>query len=535
MFFKDGVINRVKFDKIKRSNIFDIDNYNIIDYVVNKEFNIKQFSKSKSNLIIANMQYLIHMTQENRKIIKKNLKMIIFDECHNSNGDEIFDFITSFKNVIHLGFSATPLRNTKHKEKLLQLYKNPSTNKLNVISSYDIFDGIRDGVILPFKHYYFEFKNVYIKKKQNISEDDDSETIDDNSIDINNDNLDYNKSIIKNHIMPKIVSKLPYEKIVCWCKTKKIAKEWYNWFRSTYNDYKVYISISGEDENDDYLNFKKLEPIGNDKIKAILIVVGRVREGSDIECLDCGITVDAVKTRSVVVAMQTSGRVMRTDPSKLKEYACIIEGYLSIDNTSKQKLCADQILAYYQRLLQISEDKDNYKEKLSQLLKNTHFDNSSKLIRLKIDNHTNHDCILDIDVKEEDWSYIKKTITHYVKTRIDTNDKCDYTFSKINKCDIDNVQTKYIRYTQIIKYIYNLIKSPDTIKKQTTFNIVDGERDDKGFTYIKDLNISFQGQDANKCVKEIVTMCEKNNIKLEMSVQLMKNKNEQDKCCNIII
>ena len=36
------------------------------------------------------MQYLIYMEDKNVALLEKNLKMCIFDECHNVSGDEIF-------------------------------------------------------------------------------------------------------------------------------------------------------------------------------------------------------------------------------------------------------------------------------------------------------------------------------------------------------------------------------------------------------------------------------------------------------------
>ena len=49
---------------------------------------------------------------------------------------------------------------------------------------------------------------------------------------------------------------------------------------------------------------------------------------------------------------------MRTDSYKNKTQAIIIEGYLPSDDNNKI-LGADLIIGYYQKLLQISEDKNN--------------------------------------------------------------------------------------------------------------------------------------------------------------------------------
>jgi superfamily II DNA or RNA helicase len=177
MFYIDNELNTDKFNKLKRSNIIDIYKYNIVNFVTNKDFDKKLFSKIKPNIIIANMQYLNFMEDKNVNILEKNLKMSIFDECHNVSGDEIFKFIEKLEDVINIGFSATPLRNTTHKllKKFYKIYGDGK--KINIISSFDIFDGISQNIILPFKHYFFEFKSCYknIKhKKTTKSTDSDS-------------------------------------------------------------------------------------------------------------------------------------------------------------------------------------------------------------------------------------------------------------------------------------------------------------------------------------------------------------------------
>jgi len=163
MFFKNDILDKEKFNKLKRSNIIDINKYNIVN-LVTKNFDKKEFSRTKPNLIIANMQYLIYMEDKNVAILEKNLKMCIFDECHNVSGDEIFKFIEKMNNIINIGFSATPLRNTTDKllKKFYKIYGDGK--KINIISSFDIFDGIAQNIILPFKHYFFEFKSCYKTK-----------------------------------------------------------------------------------------------------------------------------------------------------------------------------------------------------------------------------------------------------------------------------------------------------------------------------------------------------------------------------------
>jgi superfamily II DNA or RNA helicase len=525
LFYKDGELDKDKFDKLKRSDIINIYDYNIVD-LVTKDFDKLMFSKIKPNIIIANMQYLIFMADKNVEILKKNLKISIFDECHNVSGEEIFKFIDNLGEIINIGFSATPLRNTSDKllKKIFKIYGSVEDKKINVISSYDIFDGISDGVILPFKHYFFEFKSCY--------KNDDTDDTD--NLSINEDNLDYNKNIVKSIIFKKIVSKLPYKKIVCWCRTKKLARAWKLWFTENFNNFTTYLSISGNDDEDTYLDFKNMIPKDND-INAILICVGRCREGSDIQYVDCGIYLDPVKNRSIVVSMQTAGRIMRTDHLEKKSHAFIVEGYLPLD-CCKTTLAIDLIIGYYMKLLQISEDKNDYTDKLKYLLDNTNYDEEMKLVKIKVDDIDDHDCILDVNMKIHNWKNVHKAIEKYAHTKINNKNNAhlndneniklikdnDFTFSKINKAFIDNKDIKITSYLQLIKYLYIKINNIDKIMKDTQIRIVKEKKEDQGYKYFEDFDISIQGVNAKQAILEIVRQCMINNISFDIEIELKK-------------
>ena len=563
MFFKNDTLDKEKFKKLKRSNIIDIDSYNIVN-LVTEDFSKKAFSKNKPNLIIANMQYLIYMEDKNVAILEKNLKICIFDECHNVSGDEIFKFIEKLKNIINIGFSATPLRNTTPKllKKFYKIYGDG--DKINIISSFDIFDGIAKNIILPFKHYFCEFKSCYkIKKKSSTSDDSDDPDDPDDSNDSNNSNdsneyededdindsdnisiddkaFDYNKKIVKDIIMKNIVKKLPYKKIICWCRTKKLARKWKEWFENNFKSYNIYLSISGNDneEDDMYLDFKHLYPKNeNEEIKAILFCVGRCREGSDIDFVDCGIYLDPVKNRSIVVSMQTAGRIMRLDKYNKKTHAVIIEGYISDGNDNK--LNSDLIINYYKKLLQISEDKNNYIDKLKYLSENTIYDVNSETIRLKVDNNNNHDCILKTNLKDNDWNNTKKIIEQYTKQQIVSRSekykeleknknileikKHNFYYSKIKKAIINNIDSNIDSYKKLINFTYDQINDINKILKDTMLRIQKGERHTNGYNYFKDLNISTQRVDAKHSILEIIRQCIINKFDFDIEIEL-KNK-----------
>jgi hypothetical protein len=51
------------------------------------------------------------------------------------------------------------------------------------------------------------------------------------------------------------------------------------------------------------------------------------------------------------------------------------------------------------------------------------------------------------------------------------------------------------------------------------------KKEDEGFYYLKNIGISIQGVDSNKCLSEIISQCIENKIKLSMKIKLIDNVN----------
>jgi hypothetical protein len=66
--------------------------------------------------------------------------------------------------------------------------------------------------------------------------------------------------------------------------------------------------------------------------------------------------------------------------------------------------------------------------------------------------------------------------------------------------------------------IYEIINDGSNIIKNTILNIKTLEKKDDGFYYLKDLGISVQGVNSNKCLKEIFIQAKQGKIKLRMTV-----------------
>lgn len=112
------------------------------------------------------------------------------------------------------------------------------------------------------------------------------------------------------------------------------------------------------------------------------------------------------------------------------------------------------------------------------------------------------------------------------KEKITFEDLKNYNFkhSNIISCEINNIKVEYNKYRPIIFYIYSILNNKDIIMKNSFLNIKEGKILNKGYEYIKSLNISVQGVDSNKIIKEIYHMTKLGNIKINIKIQLENKK-----------
>ena len=91
---------------------------------------------------------------------------------------------------------------------------------------------------------------------------------------------------------------------------------------------------------------------------AILICINKCKEGSDIPFIDCGIYFDGCKSRSIVVSIQTSGRIIRPDKAGKKLRGDIIDTFVIDEKTKNMShtLTVQKILSYLTRLLNLTDD-----------------------------------------------------------------------------------------------------------------------------------------------------------------------------------
>jgi len=98
-----------------------------------------------------------------------------------------------------------------------------------------------------------------------------------------------------------------------------------------------------------------------------------------------------------------------------------------------------------------------------------------------------------------------------------------FTKSIIIKCYINNIQFQKLKYNSIILYLYELIKDINKIKSESLLNISLEKKYTDGYTYYKNLDISVQGVNANKSIKEIYKQATSNNIKINITIRLENN------------
>ena len=419
MFFDDDYqIDHNKIIKWRASGIIDLTKYNIVEYVHHKKKDLIKIinygKKKKPILMICNNAFL--RANDYSLIRTKKIALVLVDECHSVSATTFYTILRHFKYQLKIpiiGFSATPLR-LRAEKNLCSIFsadidaKNKYP-KLNIISQYGLFDAIQDDIVLPLNYHFIEVKPK--DKKQQIP-----------AI-----NYDITKNIIN-----KILPELPYKKIICWCRSIIMLKKWYHFFKKEYPKLQIFMSsfrdktMSQQGYNCDYDAFYKLKSNG------ILICVNRCREGSDIPNLDCGIYLDAVKNRSILVAMQTSGRVIRPDDARLKRFGVMIDMFITPNGKCVEHLTIDKIFNYYDQILNLAEGIDELKDtqtkqfktymKYKDLLRKTFYDEDKNEITIGIDSKKKIKIHVELIDKQINWELIKELLELEAKTKCQIND-----------------------------------------------------------------------------------------------------------------
>ena len=371
------VKNTEAYKKWKDLNIIDLEEYDIIDAINEKDKSVFLNFSDKKTLVIINTTFFNRISIEG---FKSKFKAIIIDECHCITQKVFTDKLRKVQsnNLPIIGFSATPLREAKLSIIHLKEFFGDG-NVINIISSYTLMNGIHDNIILPFKYHLV---NSTSSRKYQIFDN------------------------IFNGIYPSLV----FKKISAWTSKGESLKNWHDYLKPKYEHIKMYVNSTFND-NPAFKNTPKdFEKFKAEKENAMMLCINMFKEGTDVPDLDCGIYLDPVKNRSFTVSLQTAGRVLRLDkkyPDNKKKFGTIIDFFVSEKGDRKaEELTVKRIVDYYESLINLT-DNIAEKEKIEQLkefINKTEFDPEEKKIKLKIDDNPEHNCEFIIDTYTIDWT-----------------------------------------------------------------------------------------------------------------------------------
>jgi len=132
--------------------------------------------------------------------------------------------------------------------------------------------------------------------------------------------------------------------------------------------------------------------------------------------------------------------------------------------------------------------------------------------------------ILDITnftiIKKNNGDMILKKIVNINNNNIDDILQYNFKNSNILFCAINNNEIFKLKFKTVLENIYNVINDGTKIIKYSKLNIKTIIKKNEGFYYLKNLGISIQGVDSNKCIKEITDQCIKNKILLIIKIKL---------------
>jgi hypothetical protein len=522
-FDKDNNVDENKKALWEKYDIIDLDKFRIIDKINNKDKEVKN-SKTKPNILLVNTDFLRAIDKANNNdeldyyvFDYDRIAYITLDECHGISANNLYDILKKIKyeHKKHIiGFSATVLRDGAEK-KLVDIFssdldKNEKNKRLNIISRYDFMDAIRDNIIVP-PYYTIMEVNKTVKNKIGNS----------------------NKEIIEN-VLKELFEKLPYKKIICWCRTIQQMKEYYDFFKKIFKDYKIYCSSSHDDILRDKYNINDKEFFDSNGM-SIMICVNRFREGSDIKNLDMGVYLDRVKKRTILVAMQTSGRVLRVDKLGKKTHGFIIDCLIN-DNTDKiEILTARLILSYYNKILSLADDDidnkknlDNYKVLLNKISE-SEYDEKEKELTVKLDNFENGKEMkikLKLTTKSFDWKYLKNILIEDVNKIYDISkeEKFNQIIEKLKKIHQFNAECDF----------WETYKNLDKDKYDLPENLYEGYKeffDEKTWFELLDFDISGYYKTKSECINSIKQLNKDIDIKIndKIDLKIYNNFRKKDK------
>ena len=105
-------------------------------------------------------------------------------------------------------------------------------------------------------------------------------------------------------------------------------------------------------------------------------------------------------------------------------------------------------------------------------------------------------------------------------------EKYDFMNSKIIYFKLCGEEYKPSSFNNTLKQLYRKIGNGKKIMEKTKLNIQPGKKIDKGYIYMNEpnLQISYQGFEKNRGIKEFLHQSKVNKMKMEMHIELANNK-----------
>lgn len=319
------MIHSKLFPSYSSFNYYPIYKYNdIFPWTINSWLN-----DDKPCFLVANVDSII---KKYDKVDWKNVGLVVIDECHNGTADNTYDMIKYLNKFAHniIGLSATPIRPEFHRyHRALELFG--TNGQFNFISRISLIDAIEDKLILPPEFYWYE-----------IEKDNEGKEI-------------KNPEIMLKYLS-EIIKQSKTGKIIAWTKTIGNAKTWMQLFNKYQNEIGLedYLLISSNSQTDLYLTH--LDKFYKTKQKAILICVGRCKEGYNNPKAEIGINLDAVKKRGMITFVQQVGRLLR--PWNNKEKGIMVHTFCFENKEDKIQDIVDKIIQYSLLLYGASNDEE---------------------------------------------------------------------------------------------------------------------------------------------------------------------------------
>ena len=210
---------------------------------------------------------------------------------------------------------------------------------------------------------------------------------------------------------------LPYKKLIAWSKSIKSSKKWKKEFKNFYGNKMKVIRVASDIKGSDVRDI--LNIFAETKNNIILICVNMCQEGSDYPDADCGIYLDYIKKRSILVALQSSGRITRPDKHNKKSRAYIIDTFKVNNKHTREMMTMKKLFEYYKSIWNMTNNIEsiNKIKQMIQLYDSIKIDTNKSTICIATDNNKENSTIFNFDFVNHtiNWDIVKLQLRNKIQ------------------------------------------------------------------------------------------------------------------------